>query len=67
MRDDTNAQKVLARVHRITGQLERVMRTIQQGRSAGDILLQLPDDRRQRLHELTEVFARHAGLERRAL
>lgn len=96
--NEITKRNALARLRRITGQLEGVGRMIEEDRSSVDILLQLssaqaalgqcgkvvlrahvetcvsaafergkPAERKERIDELIEVFARYGGLGRKTV
>jgi DNA-binding FrmR family transcriptional regulator len=98
MMNDATKQRVLARIHRIAGQLEGVARMIEEDRYCVDVLLQIvsaqaalgqagkvvlrshvetcmsdamatgkPAERRRKVDELMEVFARYGCLGKRSL
>lgn len=97
MMNDATKKKVLARIHRIAGQLEGVARMIEEDRYCVEILLQLssaqaalgqagkvllrshvetcvsdaiasgkPGERKKKIDELMEVFARYGGFGKRS-
>jgi DNA-binding FrmR family transcriptional regulator len=98
MMNDATKQNVLARIHRIAGQLEGIARMVEDDRYCVDVLLQIasvqaalgqvgkvllrshvetcvtdamatgkPAERKRKVDELMEVFARYGGLGRRSL
>jgi DNA-binding FrmR family transcriptional regulator len=98
MMNDATKQQVLARIHRIAGQLEGIARMVEEDRYCVDILLQIasaqaalgqagkvllrahvetcvadamatgkPAERKRKVDELMEVFARYGGLGKRSL
>jgi DNA-binding FrmR family transcriptional regulator len=98
MMNDATKQQVLARIHRIAGQLAGIARMVEEDRYCVDILLQIasaqaalgqagkvllrahvetcvadamatgkPAERKRKVDELMEVFARYGGLGKRSL